>query len=224
MKFNTNSIHSILQYKSKIIVVLSILANVSLAAPTATTRVKDYRQQWRLSRHTEPDWKVQYKTTIGTSITPSYSNKEVVNVFQQHNSGSGGAEINTRQHNDTNVYWEIAAGKAGGRRNVNGVRRSEVGVGIDKPLSGINISDVEGRIKDQIQTGHVGLVIDVNGDEKEEKPLMERDSTKSRGIKELFEQFYELEDYFTALMDVEGNVMIITLLKSVFRIKQFTKI
>jgi CheY-like chemotaxis protein len=195
-----------------------------LATPTATTRFKDYRQQWRLSRYTEPDWKVQYNTTIGTSITASDSNKEVVNVFQEHNSGGGGADIKARQNNDTNIYWEIVVDNTGGRRNISGIRRSEMGIGMDKQLPAINVSDVEERIKDEIQTGRIGVIIDVNSDEKEEKRQKEQESTRSGGMKDLFEQFYELEDYFTGLLALEGKVVLFLLLKSTFRIKHFIKI
>jgi hypothetical protein len=144
----------------------------------------------------------------------SDTNKEVVDLFQGRNSEGGGADLKTSQNNGTNIYWEIIVDNAGGRRNVSVVRRSEVSLGMDKPLPGINESDEEDTTKDQMQTGHVGLKIDVSGDDKE-KTNKEQEPTTSRGVKEMFEQFYEVAGYFTGLLDFEGNVLFV-LLQSVF--------
>jgi len=220
--FNKLSVNTTVQSDIKIIILLSTLVSVLLTTPTATTRFKEYKEHWRFSRNTEPDWKVQYDTTTGTSIMASDTNKEVVNLFQGHNSEGGGADIKTSQNNGTNIYWEIIVDNAGGRRNVSGVRRSEVDVGMDKPLSGINASDEEDTTTDQMQTGHVGLKIDVSGDGKERRN-MEQEPATSRGIKEVFEQFYEVAGYFTGLLDFEGNILFL-LLQSAFRTKFFMKI
>jgi hypothetical protein len=220
--FNKHFVNTTPQSNSKIIILLSSLVGVLLATPTATIRFKEYSQPWRFSRNTEPDWKVQYDTTTGTSAMASDTNKEMVNLFRGLNSEGGGAEIKTRQNNGTNIYWEITVDNAGGRRNVSGVRRSDVGAGMDKPLPGINISDAEDRNKDQMQTGRLGLQIDVSGDERG-KRHMEQDTVMTRSIKEMFEQFYEVEGYLTELLDFEGN-MLSVLLKFVFRIKSFIKI
>lgn len=212
--FNKHSFNTTVQSNSKITVLLSTLVSVLLATPTAAIRFKENRQQWRFFTNTEPDWKVQYDTTTATTIMASDTNKEVVNLFQGHNSESGEADTKTSQNNGTNIYWEIIADNAGGRRNVSGVRRSEVGVGMDKPLPGINASDEEDTTKDQMQTGHVGQKIDVSGDDRE-KRNEGQEPTTSRGIKEVFEQFYEVAGYFTGLMDFEGNVLVV-LLQSAF--------
>jgi hypothetical protein len=204
--FNRDYVNKTVQYNSKIIVLLSTLVSVLLATSTAATRFKEYKQQWRVSRNTEPDWKVQYDTTTGTSIMASDTNKEVLKLFREHNNEGGGVDIRTSQNNGTNIYWEIIVDNAGGRRNVSGVRRSEVGVGMDKPLPGINARDEEDTTKDQMRTGHVGLKIDLSGHGKE-KQNMEQEPTASKGIKEVFEQFYEMADYFTGLLDFEGNVL-----------------
>ena len=219
--FNKHYVNTTVQSNSKIII-LSTLVSVLLATPTSTTRFKEYKQQWRFSRNTEPDWKVQYNTTTGTSILTSDTNEEVVKLFRGHNSEGGGTDIKTSQNNGTNIYWEIIVDNAEGRRNVSGVRRSEVGVGMDKPLPGINVGDKEDTTKDQMQTGHVGLKIDVSGHDKE-KRNKEQEPPTSRGIKEVFEQFYEVAGYFTGLLDFEGNVLLV-LLKSAFRTKGFIKI
>jgi hypothetical protein len=208
--FNKHSFNTTVQSNSKITVLLSTLVSVLLATPTAAIRFKENRQQWRFFTNTEPDWKVQYDTTTATTIMASDTNKEVVNLFQGHNSESGEADTKTSQNNGTNIYWEIIADNAGGRRNVSGVRRSEVGVGMDKPLPGINASDEEDTTKDQMQTGHVGQKIDVSGDDRE-KRNEGQEPTTSRGIKEVFEQFYEVAGYFTGLMDFEGNVLVVLL-------------
>jgi hypothetical protein len=222
--FNTHCIHLTLPSKGKKIVLVSILVTVLLVLPTATARLKDYRQQWRLSRNREPEWKVQHNATIGTSIMVSDTNKEVVNVFQEHDSEDEGPEIKTHQNNGTNVYWEIVVDNLGGRRNVTGVRRSEVGAEMHKLLPGVNKSDEEKKKKkDKIRTGHVGLVIDVSGDEKEEVRHKKQESTRSTAIREVFEQFYELEHYVTELLDLEGKAMFFFLFKSAFRIKQRIK-
>jgi len=71
-----------------------------------------------------------------------------------------------------------------------------VGIGKDKPLPGINASDEEDTTKDQMQTGHVVLKIDVSGYDKE-KRKKEQEPMTSRGIKEVFEKFYEVTGYFT---------------------------
>ena len=212
--FNKHSVNTTVQSSSKLIILLSTLVNILLATGAETTRFKEYKQQWRFSRNTEPDWKVRYDTTTGTSITASDTNKEVVKLFQ-----GGGADIKTSQNNGTNIYWEIIIDNAGGRRNVSGVRRSEVSVGMYKPLRGINASDEEDTIKDQMQSGHVGLKIEVSGDDKEKRNLGQEPTT-SRGIKEVFEQFYEVAGYFNGLLDFEGNVLFL-LLQSAFRTKLF---
>jgi hypothetical protein len=147
----------------------------------------------------------------------SDTNKEVVNLFQGHNSGGRGADIKASQNNGNNIYWEIIVDNAGGRRNVSGVRRSEVDVGMDKPLPGFNARDEEATTKDQMQTGHVGLKIDVSGDGKE-KRNKEQEPTTSRGIKEMFERFYEVAGYFIGLLDFKGNILFV-LLQSAFRTK-----
>jgi hypothetical protein len=196
--------------------------SVLLATPTATTRFREYGQQWIFSRNTEPDWKIQYDTTTGTSIVASNTNKEVMNLLQGHNSEGGSTATKTRQNNDTNIYWEIIVDNAGGRRNVSGVRRSEASVAMDKPLPGINTSDVVDTTKDQMQTGHVGVKIDVSGDEKERRHR-EQEPTMSTGLNEAFEQFYEVAGYFPELLDYEGNVLFM-LLKYAFRTKLFFKI
>ena len=226
--FNKLSVNTAVQSNSKIII-LSTLVSFLLVTPTETTRFKEYKQHWRFSRNTEPDWKVQYETTTGTSIMASDTsimasdtNKEVVKLFQGRNSEGGGVDIKTSQNNGTNIYWEIIVDNAGGRRNVSGVRRSEVGNGMDKPLPGINASDEEDTTKDQMQTGHVGLKIDVSGDDKE-KRNKEQEPMTSRGIKEVFEKFYEVTGYFTGLLDFEGKVLFV-LLQSAFRTKLFIKI
>jgi len=206
--FNKHSFNTTVQSTSKIIVLLSTFVSVLIVTPIAATRFKEYKQHWRFSRNTEPDWKVQYDTTTATTIMASDTNKEVVNLFQGHNSDGGGANIKTSQNNGTNIYWEIIVDNAGGRRNVSGVRRSEVGVGIDKPLPSINASDEEDTTKDQMQTRQVGLKIDVSGDDKE-KRNKEQEPTTSRGIKEVFEQFYDVAGYFTGLLDFEGNVLVV---------------
>jgi len=213
--FNKHSVNTTVQSNSKVIILLSTLVSVLLATPTATTRFKEYKQHWRFSRNTEPDWKVQYDTTTGTSTMASDTNKEVVKLFQGRKSESGGADIKTSQNNGTNTYWEIIVDNAGGRRNVSGVRRSEVDVGMDKPLAGINASDEEDTTKDQMQIGHVGLKIDVRGDDKETRNK-EQEPTTSRGIKEVFQQFYDVASYFTGLLDFEGNILFV-LLQSAFR-------
>jgi hypothetical protein len=202
MKFFNTTVQS----NSKIIILLSTLVSVLLATPTATTRFKEYKQEWRFSRNTEPDWKVQYDTTTGTSIMASDKNKEVAKLFRGHNNEGGGTDIRTSRNNGTNIYWEIIVDNAGGRRNVSGVRRSEAGVGMDKSLPGISARGKENTTKDQMQTGHVGLKIDVNGHDKE-KRNKEQEPTTSRGIKEVFEQFYEVAGNFTGLLDFEGNVL-----------------
>ena len=212
--FNKHSFNTTVQPNSKTIILLSTLVSILLATPTAATRFKEYRQQWRFSRNTEPDWKVQYDTTTGTTIMASDTNQEVVNLFQGQNSEGGAADIKTSQNNGTNIYWEIIVDNAGARRNVSGVRRSEVGARMDKPSSGINASDEEDTTKDRMQTGHVGLKIDVSGDDKE-KRNKEQEPTTSRGIKEVFEQFHEVAGYLTGLLDFEGNFLFV-LLKSVF--------
>jgi hypothetical protein len=135
----------------------------------------------------------------------SDTNKEVVKLFQGYNSeGGGGTDIKTSKNNGTNIYWEIIVDNEGGRRNVSGARRSEVGAGMEKPLPGINARDEEDTTKDQMQTGHVGLKIDVSEDDKE-KRNKEQEPPTSRGIKEVLEQFYEVAGYFTGLLDFEGN-------------------
>jgi hypothetical protein len=197
--FNKHSFNTTVQSNSKIIILLSTLVSVLLATPTAAARFKEYRQQWRFTRNTQPDWKVQYDTT---TITASDANKDVVNLFQGHNSEGGGADIKTSQNNGTNIYWEIIVDNAGGRRNVSGVRGSEGGDGMEDTTT------------DQLQAGHVGLKIDVRGEDKE-KRNKEQEPTRSRGIKEVLERFYEVAGYFTGLLDFEGNVLFV-LLQSVF--------
>ena len=68
-----------------------------------------------------------------------------------------------------------------------------------------------------MQTGHVGLKIDVSGDGKE-KRNKEQEPTTSRGIKEMFERFYEVAGYFIGLLDFKGNILFV-LLQSAFRTK-----
>jgi hypothetical protein len=220
--FNKHSVNTTVGPNNKIIILLPTLVGVLLATPTAATRFKEYKQQWKFSRNTEPDWKVPHTTTTGTSIMASDRNKEVVNLFQGHDSEGGGADIKPSQNNDTNIYWEIIVDNAGGRRYVSGVRRSEVGVGMNKPLTGINASDEEDTTKDQLQTGHVGLKLEVSGDDKE-KRNMGQEPTTSRGMKEVFGQFYKVAGYFAELLDFEGKVLFV-LLKSAARTKIFVNI
>jgi hypothetical protein len=209
MRFiSKHSIKTAAQSNSNIIILLSTFVSVLLATPTAKTRFREYGQQWMFSRNTEPDWKVQFDTTTGTPIVASDTNKEVVNVLKGRKSEVGSTEIKTRQNNNTNIYWEIIVDNAGGRRNVSGVRRSEVGGAMDKPVPGINTSDVGDTAEDQMQTGHVGVKIDVSGDEKE-KRHMEQEPEMSRGMKEVFEQFYEVAGYFSGLLDFEGKVLFV---------------
>jgi hypothetical protein len=193
---------------SNTIILLSTFVSVLLVTPTATTRFREYGQQWMFSRNTEPDWKIQYNTTTGAPIVATDRNKQVVNVIQGHNSEGGGTEIKTRQNNKTNIYWEIIVDNAGGRRNVSGVRRGEMGGAVDKRLPGINTSDVRDTAEDQMQAGHVGVKIHVSGDEKD-KRHMEQEPAMSRGMKEVFEQFYEVAGYFSELLDYEGKVIFV---------------
>jgi len=90
--FNKHSVNTTAQSNSKIII-LSTLVSFLLVTPNATTRFKEYKQHWRFSRNTEPDWKVRYETKTGKSIMASDTNKEVVNLFQGRNSEGGGADI-----------------------------------------------------------------------------------------------------------------------------------
>lgn len=182
---------------------------ISLISGTGGRRFKKYRQQWTLTGN-NPNWKVQYDTTIDTANMAPEEEHEIVNVLQEYESEDGEADMKTRQNNASHSYSQIID-KTGEYRNASGVRKNEIKVSMETWRSDGNVpgylSGTGERQVDKIYTGHDGLVADISGDERVKQERKGQDSTRTRAATELFqEQFSKMGTYFTELQGEGGKL------------------
>lgn len=203
--FNVRRIQLFLHVTDKRIILILI---ISLISGIGGIGFKNYRQQWTLTGN-NPNWKVQYDTTIDTANMVPDEEHEIVNVLE-HESEGGGTDMKTRQNNASHSYPKIVD-TAKEYRNVSGVRESEIEVSVEARLSDGTVpgylSGTGNRQVDDMYTGHDGLATEVSGSETRRKERKEQESARTRTATELFqEKFSEIRTHLTELLGEEGKL------------------